>query len=169
MEKNMSEIDEVQQLRDVMKDFRNAFLITTNDLGEMHARPMAIADVDDSGTVYFATSSKSPKMVELEADCYALATFQAGAKFAAVGGVIEVKKDRELIDRLWSDSWKVWFPEGKNDPDLCILKIEPRHGEYWDASGLKGLKVAYESVKALMKKRQPEADIRDHGKVELGS
>jgi len=44
----------------------------------------------------------------------------------------------------------VWFPEGKNDPNLCILRIDAREGEFWDNSGAKGMKMLYEAAKAFV-------------------
>ena len=27
---------------------------------------------------------------------------------------------------------KVWFTEGKDDPRITLIEIEPEHGYYWD-------------------------------------
>jgi hypothetical protein len=72
-----------------------------------------------------------------------------------------------LIDELWSEAWKVWFPGGKEDPNLCVLAIAPSSAEYWDNGGVEGFKYLYEGLKAVLQKRTPETDDTQHAKVML--
>jgi hypothetical protein len=30
--------------------------------------------------------------------------------------------------------YRVWFPQGLDDPDLALMKVEVTRGEFWDAS-----------------------------------
>ena len=32
-------------------------------------------------------------------------------------------------------SFEAWFPKGKEDPDLNLLRVEISKAEYWDAPG----------------------------------
>ena len=34
----------------------------------------------------------------------------------------------------WSVVVKAWFPEGVDDPNLCLLKVKPTNVYYWNAS-----------------------------------
>jgi general stress protein 26 len=70
-------------------------------------------------------------------------TFQNASQFAFISGTVRIMRDRALIDRLWSEAWRAWFSGGKDDPSLCILKIEAREGEYWDNSGVKGVRYLF--------------------------
>ncbi len=72
-----------------------------------------------------------------------------------------------MIDRLWSEPWRVWFPDGKDDPNLVLLKVEPTGGEYWDNSGLEGMKYVFEGLKAVLKGERPETDATQHAKVAM--
>jgi general stress protein 26 len=65
-------------------------------------------------------------------------------------------QDRAEIDRLWSEAWRVWFPGGKTDPSLCLIRLNPRHAEYWDRVGAKGLAFAFEAAKAEAKGMTPK-------------
>jgi general stress protein 26 len=33
---------------------------------------------------------------------------------------------------LWTDIAKAWFPEGKKDPNVTVVKVSPEQGFYWD-------------------------------------
>ena len=133
-----------------------------------HVRPMAVAEIDDSGVIYFATRLETPKVAEVEQNPEVLITFQDGHKFASIQGRASITQDKPLIERLWSEAWRAWFPDGKDDPSLCLIKVDPSSGEYWDNAGLSGLKYVFESVKAIAKGTTPAADdVDQHGKVAL--
>ena len=38
-----------------------------------------------------------------------------------------------MIDELWTPVLKAWFPKGKDDPDVALLKVDVTKAEYWDA------------------------------------
>ena len=41
-----------------------------------------------------------------------------------LGTVAEIK-DPKIIDTFWHDSWKDYYPEGKNGGDFSMLKFTP--------------------------------------------
>src|SRR5688572_26526529 len=129
-------MDNQQNLYDLASSFRNAMLVTRGLDGSLHARPMAVAELEPDADAYFSTSLESPKIAEIEANPEVLVTFQSRAEFATIQGRATVVRDPAQIDRLWSEDWRVWFPKGKDDPNLCLLKISADRGEYWDTSGL---------------------------------
>jgi len=72
-------------LYDVVKDFDEAMLVTHSARG-IHARPMAIARLDDSMMAYLLTDLNSIKVEEIRINPHALLTFQSARKFATVSG-----------------------------------------------------------------------------------
>lgn len=160
-------MDNQQNLYDLASSFRNAMLVTRGLDGSLHARPMAVAELEPDADAYFSTSLESPKIAEIEANPEVLVTFQSRAEFATIQGRATVVRDPAEIDRLWSEDWRVWFPKGKDDPNLCLLKVSADRGEYWDTSGLEGLKFAFESVKARLAGRTPQKSEVQNAKVEL--
>lgn len=156
-----------ERLYDVIKDFDNALLVTSATGGRNHVRPMHIAEIREDGDIFFATSLESPKIAEIAANPEVVVTFQSSRQFASVYGRAEVVQDRTLIDQLWSEAWKVWFPQGKADPTLCLIRVEGREGEYWDNAGMQGVKYAFEAAKAYMQGRTPAKDEKQNAKVSL--
>jgi general stress protein 26 len=159
--------DPRRHLLALLKKFDTAVLVSHTRDGGWHARPMAIASVEDSGDLYFSTSLASPKVGELETDPGAMVTLQSSDRFAAVQGTAEILRERSEIDRLWSESWRVWFPGGKTDPSLCLIRLRPKHAEYWDRRGLKGLSFAFEAARAAAKGKTPEIGEDKNAKVEF--
>ena len=151
-------------LRKLLKGFTSAMLVTRATDGRMHSRPLAVADTD--GTVlYFATAIDSPKVKEIEADPRVNVCLQGESRYVSIVGTAKVVTDRSLIERLWSEPWKLWFPEGKGDPSLCLLRVEPEEAEYWDQSGAKGLRYLFQAAAAYLEGRQPTSDEDQHAKV----
>jgi len=80
---------------------------------------------------------------------------QDDARYISISGTAELSDDPGLIEKLWREPWRVWFPAGKNDPELRILRVRPVLAEYWDQSGARGIKYLIEMVKAYAKGTTP--------------
>lgn len=135
------------RLSELLEKFSTAMVVTRTAAGELRARPLTFAG-ELEGRLYFATSAESPKVAELDRDARIAITMQDRVRYVSVSGRAEVSDDRALIDRLWRESWRVWFPDGKDDPTLRLLAVTPVAAEYWDQSGGRGLKHLVEMVKA---------------------
>ena len=156
-----------ENLYDMLEDFDIAMMIVKASDGHMHGCPMAIAQLRENAEMYFVTSIHSPKIAAIQVDPAITLTFQSSAKFATVSGRAMVMRDKAMIDDLWKEAWKLWFPEGKDDPSICLIHFSPEDGEYWNNAGAQGLKYAFEAVKAYVKGTTPEADQTQHAKVNL--
>ena len=139
-----------KHLHELIADFDTGMLVTHTAEGGLRGRPLAVAHDKTTGDekVYFATSVESPKVGELRADAHVAVTFQDDKRYVSLSGTARLTRERALIDRLWAEPWKVWFPKGKDDPTLAILVVTPESGEYWDQTGLAGLRYLVSSVKA---------------------
>ena len=157
-----------KHLYDLLKDFDTAMLVTRSADGHMHSRPMAIAELRPDSDAYLVTSIDSPKVAEVQANPGVTLTFQSSNQYASLSGEATIVRDRALIDRLYKEAWKIWFPKGKTDPSISLLKFTAQHGEYWDNAGTEGLKYVFEAAKAYVKGERPkEDDHKQHAKVTL--
>jgi len=156
-----------EHLIEILKDFDTAMLVTHSQSVGIHARPMNIAELTDSGDVILVTRDDTAKVDEILADAAAALTFQAHRKFATLNGWAKVERDPAQVDRLWNAAWKVWFPQGKSDPNLRLIRFETDNGEYWDNAGGNGIKYLLRAVSALAKKSRPQVNPDQHAKVTL--
>jgi general stress protein 26 len=157
------------KLRELLEEFGLAMLVTRTPDGQLRGRPMALAEVGPEGTLWFATDRNSAKVDELARDGHIAVTIQSKTKFVSISGTAETVDDREKLSRLWKAEWKVWFPGGKDDPNLVLLRVDGSAGEYWDNSGTGALKYLIEAGKALLTGTRPDVggDPKVHGKVTL--
>jgi general stress protein 26 len=164
----MPRTDQPQHLVEVLRDFDSAILITRTERGDLRGRPMALAQVEPGADIYFATSLTTETAREIEADPRVAVTVQGKLKFASVSGKAHLMRDRALIDKLWREGWKLWFPEGKDDPNLCLIRFDADEGEYWDTSGTRGIKFALRAAGAYVRgERLDEQAPSDNAKVKL--
>ena len=71
------------------------------------------------------------------------------------------------LKAMWNEAWKVWYPDGPESPKVTLLKVNAAKGDYWDVSGLNGVKYLYRAGKAYFAGERPEMTSDMHEKVEL--
>jgi hypothetical protein len=142
-------------------------MLVTHHVKEMHARPMVIARLDKEMDVYLLTDSNSVKVHEISENPHATLTFQGTRQFVSMKGEVVVVHDKALLETMWKEAWKVWFPLGKTDPNIAILKFTAHEGEFWDNAGMQGLKFVYGAAKAYLTGERPKPDSAQHDKVTL--
>jgi general stress protein 26 len=72
--------------------------------------------------------------------------------------------DRKKIEELWNPLLKAWFPEGKDDPKLCLIQVVTEEANYWNSnSGTMG--VYFKMLRAIAnREKYQEGDV---GKLKL--
>lgn len=85
--------------------------------------------------------------------------------FVSVSGTASIVDDRAKIAELWTPMAKAWFPQGVDDPNLALLKLDVVRGEYWDSSSTKMVQL-YILTKAVLS-GTPPTDLGEHRKVEM--
>jgi general stress protein 26 len=138
-----------QHLQRLLESFDTAFLVTQGELGP-HARPLTVAAVEGPTVVWFITSVDSPKVQEIRRDPEAMVTFQSTGKFVVLRGKAEVVLDRARVDQYWTETQRVWFPLGREDPSLVLLRVKVDDAELWDQSGAHGIRFAIAAARAYV-------------------
>ncbi|HEY0784821.1 MAG TPA: pyridoxamine 5'-phosphate oxidase family protein [Acidobacteriaceae bacterium] len=130
----LSREEGLAKIGELIKDIQMAMLTTITAAGTLHSRPMATHQGRFEGELLFLTPAHSGKVEEIQQDAEASLTYvDAKHAFLAVRGRASLSADRELIETLWNPSYKAWFPAGKDDPEIRVLKVKVEEAEYWDA------------------------------------
>ena len=147
-----------QKFQDLLTGFSHGMLVTKTSTVALHARPMALAEIAANGDLWFATGRDSRKVDEITADEHVCVTFQDGSHYVTVTGSAQTVRDRSKIEQLWSDAWRIWYPQGRDDPNLVLLRVTADTGEYWDNSGVKSLRYLFKGAKAYLLGERMETD-----------
>jgi general stress protein 26 len=126
---------DLKRLRKLIKGARVAMLTTVAPDGALRSRPMATLKAPFEGDLWFFTRASAPKADEIRDNDHVNVSFSDGGddRFLSISGTASVVRDTERLEQLWSGRLKNWFPDGKKDPDLALLRVRVDRAEYWDA------------------------------------
>ena len=107
-------------------------MISLRGTGAVHAEPMTVMlDRDARHTVWFFTSKQN----RIAGGGRAMAQFASKGHdvFACLSGSLSTETNPAIRDKHWSKMVESWFPGGKNDPNLLMLRFEIDDAEVWTA------------------------------------
>ena len=96
-----------------------------------HSEPLtAQLDRDQVDTLFFFIGKDN----RLASGGSAMAQFVSKGHdfFACLAGDIRQDNDPALIDKLWNNQVEAWFPGGKSDPNLALLRLDISSAELWE-------------------------------------
>lgn len=133
--KNKEAINKLKKLVDEIMICLFCTDLKTDD-GET-CRPMTAIKVCDQGNIWFFSEKNSDKNKAITADKSVQLFFSHPGKssYLVVNGQAEIILDKVEIEKLWIPFAKIWFKEGKNDPNISIIKVTPTNAYYWDTEG----------------------------------
>jgi len=126
-------------------------------------RPMT-AQVDN-GSIYFFAAHSEDLVKGLQRSNRAVATYASkGHKiFASVHGTLALSDDRGVVERLWNPIIASWYKDGKDDPDLALVRFDTTTADIWEADTGSTLKAAV--IKMLG--RDPGKQHQDENRTEV--
>jgi general stress protein 26 len=165
MEKDLENKEAIKKLKSLVEDIRFC-MYTTFENGKIESRPMTTLDVDEEGNVWFFTSRHTEIANETGngEEVTLIYSHPGDNTYLSVSGYATIADDEAKKEELWSPLSKAWFPEGKDDPNLVVLKVTTDEAAYWDSPSSK-MVVFLSMVKAAVT-GQP-TDPGDHGKLNL--
>ena len=101
--------------------------------------PMTAIKVCDQGNVWFFSEKSSDKNSAILTDKNVQLFFSHPGinSYLVVNGEAEIIFDKTTIEELWTPAAKIWFKEGKDDPNISVIKVKPSSAYYWDTDGNK--------------------------------
>jgi general stress protein 26 len=132
-------------------------MLTTQFVGGLRGRPLEARPDRNAGLIFFVTDIHSTKEHEIEAKPdVGLAFIDPSEKaYLSITGRAFVMRDAEKIKTAWRKSDEVWWSGGPNDPDVCLLRIEPVVAELWDGPA-SAVVTVFEFAKARLTGEEPK-------------
>jgi general stress protein 26 len=150
----------MEKLTELVKDIEIAMLTTVEADGSLHSRPMGTQEMKD-GNLWFFVKDDSRKAKEVERDPRVNVSYVDSNTWVSVSGRATITRDRAKIDELWKESLKAWFPQGKAEPHLALMKVEMDEGEYWDVTSSSMVQL-FSYVKSRLMGETAEAELAEH-------
>jgi len=129
-----------------------------------HAQPMTGFAEPETGTIWFFTRSDTDLARDVAAGAVGgggqsgMFTYQAKDQKvqACLHGEMSIDHDRARIDKFWNPVVAAWYPGGKDDPALTLIRFDGDDGRVW-VSDKGALGFGYQVLKANLTKTVPDA------------
>ena len=164
MGEDLNRTEAIQKIAGMMKDIKIAMLSTITPEGSIHSRPMATQETEFAGEVWFLSRQDSGKTDEIQHNSRVTLNYVDSKSycFVSLAGRAEISKDRSKIHELWNPLYKAWFPQGEEDPQITIIRVDVDQAEYWDSPG-NGLIRGIQILKAAV--THGAAPVGEHQKI----
>jgi general stress protein 26 len=135
MEKSLQNEEALKKFKKLVQEINVCMFITNHETEHEHTRPMATIDVEDDGTLWFFTDVRSIKVEEVTTDRLVHLTYAHPGKesYLDVKGASSIVTDRDLMRAKWSPVVRAYFPNGVDDPNLALMKVQPQSVYYWES------------------------------------
>ncbi len=131
---NLIAEDAVSKLQELVEKSSTCMFATRLGEAPFHVCPMRVQEADYEGNLWFFSGADSTHNAQINADPRVQLIFanSPDMEFLTVFGTASISTDKTLIDRLWNRMVEAWFPDGKDDPNVTLIKVQPAAAHYWD-------------------------------------
>src|SRR3954470_11774784 len=134
-------------------------LMNLDERGSHVGRPMLPLFVEGDPHIYFLTHQSSRKVTQLTARPQVGLTTMSENCYMVMAGSAHVSRDAELIRRLWSPTYRAWFPDGKDDREATVIRVAVERIDYWEPPSSRIVRLV-QAVKAVVTRRAVETPMK---------
>lgn len=148
-----------QRVRALIEGAGVAILMNVNEKGTHVGRPMLPLLVQNDPHIYFLTHQSSRKVTQLAVRPQVGLSIVSSNCFVVATGSAQLSRDPELIRRLWSPTYRAWFPEGKDDREATVICVAVDRIDYWEPPNNRIVRLA-QAVKAVLTRRAVDTPMK---------
>ena len=164
----MSKQENIDKVQDIIKDVKFAMMNTVNKDGDIHAWPMTTNEASlEAKEIWFIGDKTSDVVKDLQDNKKVGLSYatQDAKNYVSISGDAELIDDQDKIDELWSGMDSAFFEQGKNDPDVQLIKVVPHGVECW-ISGSSTINM-FKMVSAAMQEGETAEDVGETFNISL--
>ncbi|MCL2884666.1 MAG: pyridoxamine 5'-phosphate oxidase family protein [Oscillospiraceae bacterium] len=111
------------EIHDLRKQGGTAYVASVNEDGYPQIKAMLVLEYDSLTTHYFSTNLSSKRAQQFLKNPKASIYYCDAAQFkgALFTGTMAVCTDHEIKALLWRDGFEIYYPQGVDDADYCVL------------------------------------------------
>lgn len=134
--KNLIAEEAISKLQDLVKGSPTCMFATHLGNAPFHVCPMQVQEADYEGRLWFFSGADSTHNTQIDADPRVQLIFgnNSDMEFMTIYGTASISTDKAQIDRLWNRMVEAWF-DGKDDPNVTLICVQPTVAHYWDTEG----------------------------------
>jgi general stress protein 26 len=152
----MTETSHIDRVWDIIEGV-GVCMLTTQFGGGLRARPVEPRPDRKAGLIWIVTDLHSGKEHEIEAghDIGLVFIDHKAKDYLSVTARAQVRQNTAKAKDVWRGTDTIWWPGGPDDPNVCVLRIEPITAELWDGPVSKAVAM-YEIAKAKLTGAKPK-------------
>ena len=138
-ETKLQDREAIEKFRELASEVNICMFTTIDNEHHLTSRPMFTSSVDEEGNVWFFTNEFSEKINEVSKDNIVHLIYSHPAKniYLDVEGSCSLVIDRQKMEELWIPALDNWFPQGLEDPKVCLIKVTTESAHFWNHSSSK--------------------------------
>jgi general stress protein 26 len=128
-----------------------AMLTSAGADGSLISRPLQTLAFDAEHVLWFATDANSEKAAQIKANPHIGLSYsdRRDNSYVSVSGPARLLRDPQKLAELWTPAMSIFFPQGKDDQDLLLIRVEIERAEYWDGPSTIVGKMLYLAAAAI--------------------
>ena len=144
--------DAIRKFRELVDDVTICMFTTMDEAHQLSSRPMYTSQVDEEGNVWFFTNEFSEKINEVSKDNLVYLIYAHPVKniYLHVKGSCSLIIDRKKMEELWSSKLSNWFPQGLEDPKICLVKVVTEDAHFWNHTSSK-MGLLFQMIRSITK------------------
>lgn len=130
----MNNQEKIEKIQDVIKDIKYSMMSTVNNKGDLHAWPMTTIETSLAAReIWFIGDKNSDVVKDIQDNSNIGLTYssQDEKDYVSITGNAELVNDQDKLEALWSAMDNAFFEQGKEDPDVQLIKVVPKGAECW--------------------------------------
>ena len=127
---------------------------------------MATVEVDKDGNAWFFSNEYSGKVGQISEnnELNLIYAHPGKSTYLNIFGIGSIVIDREKMKQLWTPMVQSWFPDGIDDPHLCLLRVDTKQAWYWDNTSSK-MVIFFNALTAVIRGKKYEEG--EHGELNI--
>lgn len=143
-------------------------MLTTRFAGGLRARPLDARPDRKAGVIFFVIDVRGLKDDEVKTSpevCFTVIDADAKA-YLSITGHADIVRDAAIAKRIWKSPDQVWWPDGPEDVNVRVLRLDPKMAELWDGPASSAI-ASYELAKARITGNKPNLGENRKGAFDL--
>lgn len=147
-----ADMDAIEKFQALLKDVNICMFTTVDENQQISSRPMLTTRIDEEGNVWFFTNEFSEKISDVSKDNIVNLIYSHPPKniYVNVRGTCSLVIDRKKMEELWNPDLKKWFPDGLEDPKICLIKVSTESAYFWNHSSSK-MRLLFQMIRSITK------------------
>ena len=164
----MSKQQQIDTIREIVKDVKFAMMTTVTNEGHLHACPMTTSETSlGAREIWFIGDKTTQAVANIKNNAQVNLSYvsQDSKDYVSINGEAKLVEDQTKLDELWSPIYNAFYEHGKEDENVQLIKVVPNGAEYWRSAS--GIISAAKMAAAAIQDGKTADNLGENGSVEF--